>query len=227
MSDNGNPFLIGAPPGFITPPPAEPVEEKAPEVIHLPPGLETVNYRAAPSRGVEKTEAPLIASALFPTPGAAILPVGVPLVVGEEPASITTEAQLPTEVTSAPEAPAVVVDAAVAAVAAATWRLVLPNAEPVAIEGAVLLGRHPESLPEYPMAAIVRIVDPNRSVSKSHALLGVDGTGLWVADLGSTNGTFVRTPNGGDARVEPGAPVYAPVGSSIELGQYRVQVAFD
>jgi len=225
MSENVNPFLIGAPPGFVAPPPAaEPAAEKAPEVILLPPGLETVNYRATPTRGVEKTEAPLIASALFPTPGAAILPVGVPLVVGEEPASITTEAQLPTEVTSAPE---VVADAAVAAIATATWRLVLPNAEPVAVEGAVLLGRHPEALPEYPMAAIVRIVDPNRSVSKSHALLGVDGTGLWVADLGSTNGTFVRTPTGGDARVDPGAPVYAPVGSSIELGQYRVQVAFD
>ncbi|TBN56082.1 FHA domain-containing protein [Glaciihabitans arcticus] len=220
-----NPFLIGAPPGFITPPPAaaEPEKVEKPEVIHLPPGLETVTYKVAPSRGVETSDAPLINSALFPTPGAAILPVGVPQVVGEEPEAITTEAALPTEVTSAHELPA----AGVPVVAAATWRLVLPNADPLAVEGAVLLGRNPEALPEYPMAALAKIVDPNRSVSKSHALLGVDGTGLWVADLGSTNGTFVRTPTGGDARVEPGAPVYAPAGSSIELGQYRVQVAFD
>ena len=210
-----NPFLIGAPPGFVAPTPApEPVADKPAEVIHLPPGLETVTYKTPPTRGVEATEAPLINSALFPMPGAAILPVGVPLVVGEEPAAETTEAALPTEVTSAHVAPT------------AGWRLVLPNADPVAVEGAVLLGRRPEALPEYPMAALVPIVDPNRSVSKSHALLGVDDTGLWVADLGSTNGTFVRTPNGGDARVEPGAPVYAPAGGSIELGQYRITVAF-
>lgn len=240
MSDQGdNPFLISPPPGIV-PAPVEPAAETVDEVpqatalIALPPGVETGTYKMAPSRGVEATKAPIGSPNFFPTPGAAILPSAPPAVVPQAPES-TPEAEPPrapqprAEATQppvevAPPAAAVPAETLVAQ-AAPAWHLVMPHGDaPVVVAGAVVIGRSPAVIPEYAQAQLVKAADPSRSVSKSHALLGIDATGLWVADLGSTNGTFVITPGGGDVKVQPGAPVYVPAGSDIELGQYVIQV---
>ena len=246
MSDQGsNPFLISPPPGIV-PAPAAPEAEPADEVPHataliaLPPGVETGTYKMPPSRGVETTKAPVGSPNFFPTPGAAILPSAPPAVVPEAPEA-APEAEPPRAPQPRVEAPPVVEQPApssevappaaavpaesLAAQAAPAWQLVMPHGDAaVTVAGAVVIGRSPAVIPEYAQAQLVKASDPSRSVSKTHALLGIDGTGLWVADLGSTNGTFVITPGGGDVKVQPGAPVYVPAGSDIELGQYVIQV---
>jgi len=248
MSDQGdNPFLISLPPALV-PAPAVPETDDVDEVpqptalIELPPGVETGTYKMPPSRDVAPASVPVAPPRFFPTPGAAILPSAPPAVVPEAP-DAAREAEPPRapqarveappvaeepEAATAPEVapPAAAVPAeSLAAPAAPTWQLVMPHGDvAVTVSGAVVIGRSPAVIPEYAQAQLVSASDPSRSVSKTHALLGIDGTGLWVADLGSTNGTFVITPGGGDVKVQPGSPVYVPAGSDIELGQYVIQV---
>jgi pSer/pThr/pTyr-binding forkhead associated (FHA) protein len=42
-------------------------------------------------------------------------------------------------------------------------------------------------------AEVYRWADLSRTLSKSHARLEWDGRRVWITDLASTNGTFVRT----------------------------------
>jgi len=222
-------------------------------LITPPPGIETGTFKMAQSRAAEDDKIVTLSPKTFTTPGGAILPVGKPRVVpaAPEPAAVSDlVADAEPVAVAAPAAepvafaePAVVADpvavaepvaeetqlapqrSAPAASAGPTWRLVMPHGDaPVEISGAVVIGRGPVTIPEYATAQLVTASDPSKSVSKTHALLGIDAKGLWVADLGSTNGTFVITPTGGDVRVQPGAPVYVPPGSDVELGQYVITV---
>ena len=207
------------------------------------------NFFPTPGAAILPTTPPAEVPAA-PEPAADAEPTRTPQPRVEEPvapeptpvvaaAESTHVAPAPEPVEHAPVAPEPAAPAVVAPPAAAVpadsvhpapapvpvWRLVLPHGDaPVDIAGAVVIGRGPAVIPEYASAQLVKATDPSRSISKTHALLGIDGTGLWVADLGSTNGTFVITPKGGDVRVQPGAPVYVPAGSDIELGQYVIQV---
>jgi len=246
-----NPFLITPPPGIAPTPAAEPVDDEIvaeTSLITPPPGIETGTFKMAQSRAAEDDKVVTLSPKTFTTPGGAVLPVGKPRVVPAapeppavadlvadaepvavaepasqpvafaEPAAVAEETQLAPQrsipVTNAPAAPV-----------GPTWRLVMPHGDaPVEVAGAVVIGRGPVTIPEYSTAQLVTASDPSKSVSKTHALLGIDAKGLWVADLGSTNGTFVITPTGGDVRVQPGAPVYVPPGSDVELGQYVITV---
>jgi len=64
------------------------------------------------------------------------------------------------------------------------WSLTLPDAAVATVTGPTLLGRNPSG-----ERALLAVPDPTRSVSKTHALLEPDPAGLWLTDLGSTNGT--------------------------------------
>jgi len=232
-----NPFLITPPPGF-TPTPAadtddEPVAETS--IITPPPGIETGTFKMAQERDVADDKVVTLSPKTFTTPGGAVLPVGKPVVVAAAPQPAAPDPVAVAPVAAAP-APAAPVTADPEPISEEThlapprsttpkWRLVLPHGDaPVAVVGAVVIGRGPVTIPEYSTAQLVTASDPSKSVSKTHALLGIDAKGLWVADLGSTNGTFVITPTGGDVRVQPGAPVYVPPGSDVELGQYVITV---
>lgn len=74
---------------------------------------------------------------------------------------------------------------------------------PLPARGSVLVGRGDE--------CDLRIEDP--SVSRKHATIMVDGTGVRIVDLGSANGTFVRR-----ARIEPSSPIPLSPDTPIELG---------
>lgn len=88
----------------------------------------------------------------------------------------------------------------------------LDDGSVVTVDGTALVGRKPAALVPVQLIAVA---DPRRSVSKTHLQIGVDTHGVWVADRGSTNGTVVRLPDGGEAscpvdrkvRLEPGAVV--------------------
>jgi len=210
-----NPFLIMPPPGF-TPTPAADTDDEPVEVTSLitpPPGIETGTFKMAQERDVADDKVVTLSPKTFTTPGGAVLPVGKPVVVAAAPEPVAPE-PISEETHLAPPRST-----------APKWRLVLPHGDaPVDVVGAVVIGRGPVTIPEYSTAQLVTASDPSKSVSKTHALLGIDAKGLWVADLGSTNGTFVITPTGGDVRVQPGAPVYVPPGSDVELGQYVITI---
>lgn len=98
--------------------------------------------------------------------------------------------------------------------------LELPTGAVHVVAGPTLVGRDPQAADGG--WALLPLDDPRRSVSKTHAELGVDHGGLWVSDRGSTNGTVVSAPGAPPRVVEPGARVRVPAGASIHLGEYRV-----
>lgn len=72
------------------------------------------------------------------------------------------------------------------------WALEIADGEIVEIDGLSLLGRAPAAGHDE-RAAIVVIADPDRSVSKTHAAIGISADGrLWVEDRDSTHGVQVR-----------------------------------
>ncbi|MEK8225709.1 FHA domain-containing protein [Oerskovia sp. M15] len=59
---------------------------------------------------------------------------------------------------------------------------------------------------------MVRVDDPTRSVSKTHAELGFDAGGLWVQDRGSTNGTVLTRPGAAPQVLTAGVREAVPPG---------------
>jgi len=239
----GTAILPSAPPAEVPTPPApgpeaEPprtpqprLTETATPLAPVAPGSAAPSSASAPPAASAPPVPPaaVVASAPQAPPATAVAPPieqpeAAPAVAPAAPAPTAAPAAAPVyqpEPVSAAEVTQVPPPQAVGP----QWRLLMPHGDaPVVLAGALVIGRSPVTIPEYSQAQLVKASDPSRSVSKTHALLGIDATGLWVADLGSTNGTFVITPTGGDVKVQPGAPVYVPSGSDIELGQYVIQV---
>lgn len=204
-----NPFLIQLPPGIAPKPEAQPEPIAEPvdpsTVISVPPGVDSATFRLPATRAVDAPPAAVAAP-----------PVAAPLV------GRAVSFAPPPPPPAAPVAPPAPVPPPVHA---AVWTLDRPHGDSaVVVVGAVVIGRGPSALPEYPGAQLVQANDPSKSISKTHALIGVDDDGLWVADLGSTNGTFVVTTSGEETQVQPGAPVRVSADSTIELGQYVIRV---
>lgn len=108
--------------------------------------------------------------------------------------------------------------------AAPAWRIVLPGRPPLTVDAPLYLGRNPVVPDDDPDARAIAVDDPAKSVSKTHARLEVEGGLLWVADLDSTNGVWIVTPDGDATDVSPGRPMQVPAGADIELGDYVIQV---
>ena len=106
----------------------------------------------------------------------------------------------------------------------AEWMLRLDDGRNVAVEGLVLLGRNPQPRVGEEDATLIKVSDDTRTVSKSHLAVGVDVTGLYVMDRGSTNGTMVTAPDGGQRPCPPGDLVDVPGGSVISFGDHWLEV---
>ena len=181
-----------------------------------------------------------------PPPGMpAAAPVAPPTAAEPDPASYITlppdvvesaTHKLPVQRAAAPEpAPPVVAPAtaetpvaadtvvSVLKHAAPAWQLVLPGGVRLPLEGSVVLGRNPSSPDDRPDAVPIALHDTTKSVSKTHALLALEGGALWLHDLHSTNGVVVVT-DAGRRRVAAGAQVSVPPGATIELGNFAVRV---
>ena len=78
-----------------------------------------------------------------------------------------------------------------------------------------LRGRNPATVADV---QLVRLVDPGRSVSKTHLQVGVEPSGVWVADRGSTNGTVVTLPDGAQVVCQVDRQVRLRVGATVVLG---------
>ncbi|MGA1812285.1 zinc-ribbon domain-containing protein [Frondihabitans sp. 4ASC-45] len=91
--------------------------------------------------------------------------------------------------------------------------------ESFTVQGSGLVGRAPTPQPGEAIELLVRILDPGRSVSKTHLEFGQDDGHLWVADRWSGNGTIVKAPSQGVRRAEPGKRVRVPRGTRVEIGE--------
>lgn len=90
--------------------------------------------------------------------------------------------------------------------------------------GKALVGRSPEADDAHEGAHLISISDPGRSISKLHMCLSVQAGAVLVEDMKSLNGTTVVTPEGTTLAVIPGAPVLAPVGSTVYYGDRSVKI---
>ncbi|GAA1923487.1 hypothetical protein GCM10009775_14820 [Microbacterium aoyamense] len=100
--------------------------------------------------------------------------------------------------------------------------VVLDSGERLSLHSALVLGRIP-SAPEDAPAAVYQWADLSRTLSKSHARLEWDGRTVWVTDLGSTNGTALRTASGPQPLL-PFQRTPVPMGVDLELGDRIVSV---
>jgi uncharacterized RDD family membrane protein YckC len=91
----------------------------------------------------------------------------------------------------------------------------LQDGRRITIGRTALVGRNPASDADV---QLVRVVDPGRSVSKTHLQIGVEPGGVWVADRGSTNGTVVTLPDGAQVVCRVDQQVRLRVGSTVSFG---------
>ncbi len=96
--------------------------------------------------------------------------------------------------------------------------------EVVTLHGTGLIGRNPTPQEGERFDVLVRILDPARSVSKTHLEFVVDAGRLWIRDRFSGNGTILRHPNGTGTRCEGGRRYRVGEGDRIEIGEQHFEV---
>jgi len=104
----------------------------------------------------------------------------------------------------------------------------------VPLVGPVVLGRDPAAVlvPVSGTGATAAarpavVLDPSGRVSRTHATVGIDESGVWVADQHSRHGTVVVGIGGKPVVCVPGARHRVPVGGHLLLAGLVVQVVAD
>jgi len=105
-----------------------------------------------------------------------------------------------------------------------TWVLAASTGERVIVAGSGLVGRKPVAAEGESFDQLVAIIDPTRSVSKTHLEFGVEAGELWVLDRFSSNGSAVVSPEGQRRECEPGRRYRVDRGSRIEIGDQHLVV---
>ena len=221
--------FISLPPGialdsgtFKIPARTPPAREPAPDIVFVPTvlGAPVAMPIVAPARPEPATRTEPPAPVAEPTPVAE--PVEAPAPVAEpSPVAEPTPVAEPVEAPAPPTAPTTVA----APAPRLAWRLVLPGGgDPIYLDGTVLVGRNPAASVDWPTATLLGVADSTRSVSKTHALLEVDGDDLFVHDLGSTNGVYVVASEDEVVEVVPGTRAPLADGVDLELGDYVLRV---
>lgn len=91
--------------------------------------------------------------------------------------------------------------------------------ESVSVFGTGLVGRNPIPEPGEYFDAIVAIIDPGKSVSKTHLEFGQEGGAFWISDRFSGNGTVLREPERAPRRADPGKRYRLVRGSRVDIGE--------
>ena len=100
--------------------------------------------------------------------------------------------------------------------------LEISDGQRVEVRHTALVGRNPAAATDG--VQLVRVVDPGRSVSKTHLQLAVEQTGVWVADRGSTNGTVVTLPDGAQVICPVDQPVRLRLGAVVVFGDCAMRL---
>ncbi|MGD8166844.1 FHA domain-containing protein [Herbiconiux sp. P16] len=104
------------------------------------------------------------------------------------------------------------------------FSLVFSTGESVRVSGSGLVGRNPAAREGESFDYLVQIVDPERSVSKTHFEFGVEGDRLWIADRGSANGTRLGLDLVDPIDLVPGERMRVPRGTRIGIGDQYLDV---
>lgn len=96
--------------------------------------------------------------------------------------------------------------------------------ESYTVQGSGLAGRNPRPEPGEYVDHLVTIVDPGRSVSKTHLEFGQHDGVLWVCDRHSGNGTAIREPDGAVQPCIPGRRYAVVRGARVDLGDQHMVV---
>ncbi|PRY69199.1 FHA domain-containing protein [Glaciihabitans tibetensis] len=218
--------LIGPPPGVGA---APPVGAAVPGGASAPPALPVPN----PPAGL-----PLPPPLAFLAPATSAAPQAPALETAEPPAPAPEQ---PAPEHPAPEPPALAPGSRGHAApeprpeSAQEPRgvaLVLPDGTRHPLVGSVLIGRAPAALAGWEAATLLRVHDPERSVSKTHAALTVVDGEVRVSDLHSTNGVRVRVLGAGgvggagdtEVLVDVGSPAPVAPGDTVILGEFPIQL---
>ncbi|MGR4009524.1 FHA domain-containing protein [Leucobacter sp. 1207-22] len=76
------------------------------------------------------------------------------------------------------------------------WLLTTDTDETYVLAPLTLVGRKPNPRSAYPRAALLRLADPDKLLSRVHAVIDYNEDGICLTDLGSTNGTALITAQG-------------------------------
>ncbi|NNH06342.1 FHA domain-containing protein, partial [Cellulomonas fimi] len=98
------------------------------------------------------------------------------------------------------------------------YLLTLDTGDVWTVHGQGLVGRAPQVREGERHDHLIAIEDPERSLSRTHAVFGVARTGFWVRDAGSGNGTVLVLPSGQAVTVTAEQAVTVPSGSTVRIG---------
>ena len=91
--------------------------------------------------------------------------------------------------------------------------------ETYTVYGNGLVGRNPQPEPGEFFDQLVRVLDPSRSVSKTHLEFGQEAGAFWIKDRFSGNGTIVREPDADPIRCQPEKRVRVVRGTRVDIGE--------
>ncbi len=154
------------------------------------------------------------------SPDAGTDPDAVRRSVPEAPAASQTAGSV-TEVAAAVPART---EPAAARASGSLFSLVFSTGESIRVAGSGLVGRNPAPAPGERVDYLVQIVDPERSVSKTHLEFGVDDGGLWVADRGSSNGTRLEPGRAEPLELRAGERMRVERGTRVGIGDQYFDV---
>lgn len=202
------PEPIGDGPLFAPPP--------APTGPAAAPGAGAAVSPPAPAVG-----AGFISSVPWETPAPAAAPAPAP--AASAPAAPAAMPPVPPPPAVPEAAPAAAIDegptVARTALPRAGATLVMDTGQRIALVAPrTLLGRAPVAVPPWDKADTVPVIDPDRSISKTHLVVLLDGDRLSVRELGSTNGSAVVAADGARTTLLMGQDVVVPDGARVELG---------
>lgn len=106
-------------------------------------------------------------------------------------------------------------------------RLVLPDGQVLPLDHGIIVGRDPQHQDGYGVTERATLHDVERSVSKTHAVIGFSEGRVWVLDLNSTNGTVLIDEDGAETLCTPEVATPVPANADVRFGEYRVRITFD
>lgn len=106
--------------------------------------------------------------------------------------------------------------------ATVTYVVVVDSGEAMSVTGPGLIGRRPQPRDGERCDHVIALEDVSRTLSRTHARFGVDGSGFWIEDGGSANGTAVVAPDGSRVDLVPGERAVVPDGGTVHLGRRTI-----
>lgn len=107
----------------------------------------------------------------------------------------------------------------------ARFVLQFSTGESYTVLGSGLAGRNPRPEPGEYVDHLVTIVDPGRSVSKTHFEFGQEAGVFWFADRHSGNGSVIREPGAPSRPCQPGHRYPIVRGTRIDIGEQFVVIS--